>query len=119
MSKIYSTANGNLTLTPRGTLYRPVLGTGPLIPVNPPPSREIYRTPSTELALDQTGRVSPGGTSYIRRTGSNDFNPESAVTTGLGILGPASVFAPALAAPVAAAGLGYGIYKAGQAFKIW
>ncbi len=114
MSKIYSSTNGNIVLTPRGTLYRPVLGTGPLLPVAP--RRTVYKSPSTEYSLDTTVRRSNTGTDYVTRTGSV---VDTLVPAGLGVLGPTSAFVPALAAPVAAVGLGYGVYKAGQALKLW
>ncbi len=116
MSKVYSSTNGSLVLTPRGTLYRPILGTGPRVSVDPLIDRTVYKTPSTAFAPDTVAQRSNTGTWYQRRTGSTF---DSAVGTSLGILGPTSAFIPALAAPVAAVGVGYGIYKAGQALKLW
>ncbi len=100
-------------LTPRGTLYRPVLGTGPLLPVD---GKTVYKSPSTELGLDLTATRTASGNNFVTRTGSVI---DTAVPIGLGALGPASAFIPALALPVASVGLGYGLYKAGQALKIW
>ncbi len=104
---IYS--NG-ISLSPKGTLYRPILNTGPRLPI-----KDVNRTPSTDFALDTTTQLSPSG---VFRTQRTDY-VDPIATTALGVLGPASAFAPVLAAPVAAAGLGYGVYKAGQALKIW
>lgn len=110
---IYETNSGNITLSPRGTLYRPILNTGPKIPVSSPYSRQVFKTPSAEFGLDTTAVRSRSGTEYVRHTA------DTSVAAGLGVLGPASVFAPALALPVATVGIGYGIYKAGEALKLW
>jgi hypothetical protein len=53
---------------------------------------------------------------------SQSYTPnttDSALSTGVGILGAASLAAPALAPFAAAAGVGYGVYKLGETFKLW
>lgn len=44
---------------------------------------------------------------------------DGAASASVGILGAASVASPALVPFAAAAGIGYGIYKLGESFKLW
>ncbi len=79
----------------------PVLGTGPALPVAfPKQPREPVFTRSGNFAYDSR-------------------QVDSTVGASVGLLGAASAFAPALAPAAAAVGLGYGIYKFGDAVGIW
>lgn len=46
-------------------------------------------------------------------------NLDSAASAGIGILGAASLAASSLVPVAAAAGIGYGVYKLGESFKLW
>ncbi len=52
----------------------------------------------------------------IQRRG---VNPDAAFTAAEGLLGAASIYAPAIAPVAAVAGIGYGVYKLGESFKLW
>lgn len=47
------------------------------------------------------------------------FDYSNAAAAGIGTLGAASPFLPALAPVAAAAGLGYAVYKLGDSFNLW
>jgi hypothetical protein len=88
-------------------------------------NREVRNSRSERLG-GVINQDSPSG--FVQRNYQGPIVPETPSigqrienigAAGLGLAGSAAFFAPALAAPVAAAGLGYGIYKAGEALKIW
>ncbi len=53
------------------------------------------------------------------RTVGDPVRVDSVAQPALGILGSAALLNPALAVPAAAAGIGYGVYKLGNTFKLW
>lgn len=78
-------------------------------------------TPSSKTPYVKNG-LFPNGTSVTRdRNVSAPAAPnyDAAAVSGISILGSASLAAPALLPVAAAAGIGYGTYKLGQALSLW
>ncbi len=80
-------------------------------------------TPASKTPYIKNGQF-PNGTSITRdRNVSAPAVPyrnyDAAANAGIGVLSAASLAAPAILPFAAAAGIGYGTYKLGQALSIW